>query len=118
MVGERVDSVTDDDAKAAAMKRKAAELTASYSSEQREALARHGYDPDVPPRGMTGPPGEAVIGSNGGRLRNRVCELDGVEIDGHRPSDLGGGDAMCIHCGKEPVDTTDDGDLIWRDPLA
>lgn len=68
--------------------------------EQREALVRHGYDPDLPPRGVSGPPG-TIEGAHGVLLRNRVCELDGVEIDGHEGSDLDPGSTSCIHCPYE-----------------
>jgi hypothetical protein len=66
------------------------------------ALARHGYDPDLPARGVTGPPAETITNTvTGVTLRNRVCFLDGIEIDGHEVSDLdpNGG---CIHCEWEP----------------
>lgn len=78
------------------------------------ALARHGYNPDAVPCGLSARPGrEGETWMSAGQhqvlLRYRVCVLDGVLIDGHEASDLdpGGG---CIHCGKEP----DDGD---REPL-
>jgi hypothetical protein len=72
------------------------------------ALERHGYDPLLPPRGLSGPPGRldgALCGVVDGvfvnlPLRNRVCFLDGVEIEGHELSDLDCG-GPCIHCGKE-----------------
>jgi hypothetical protein len=72
---------------------------------QKAALIRYGYDPDLPARGMTGPP-EVVIdgyihGPDGkilpGKLRNRVCYLDGIKIDGHEGSDLDP-EGGCIHC--------------------
>lgn len=58
----------------------------------RALLARHGYDPDLPARGVTGPPGEFR------GLRNHVCELDGVAIDGHSDPDRSG---LCIYCSKD-----------------
>ncbi len=75
------------------------------------ALERHGYDPLLPPRGLAGPPGRLKGGAVGwvdGRqvhlpLRNRVCELDGIEIDGHETSDLDPS-GPCIHCGLDIVD--------------
>lgn len=75
----------------------------------RALLARHGYDPDLPPRGVTGPPGMVINGhgrDETGRmvpmkLRNRVCELEGVLIDGHEGSDLDPGSTSCIHCDYE-----------------
>lgn len=75
------------------------ELTA----EQREALTRHGYDADLPSRGVSGPPGTITVRGDDGdlRLRNRVCVLDGVEIDGHEGSDLDPGSTSCIHCDYE-----------------
>lgn len=71
------------------------------------ALERHGYDPLLPPRGVAGPPGRlkgTVCGWVDGEpvylpLRNRVCELGGIEIDGHETSDLDPG-GSCIHCGR------------------
>ena len=77
--------------------------------ERRALLARHGYPPDLPPRGVTGPPGEIVNGykSQAGqivpaRLRNWVCTLEGVIIDGHSDQDNTG---LCVLCGRE---TTED----------
>jgi hypothetical protein len=70
------------------------------NAEQRAALARHGYDPDLPARGVSGPPG-TIRGANGVLLRNHVCELDGIEIDGHEGSDLDPGSTSCIHCDYE-----------------
>lgn len=69
--------------------------------EQVQAMQRHGYDTDLSPRGVTGPPGCFWVGRDGIRLRNRVCELDGVEIDGHEGSDLDPGSTSCIHCDYE-----------------
>lgn len=75
-----------------------------------DALTRHGY-PLLPPRGMTGPPEQITYTIGGHYLRNRVCYLDGIEIDGHEPSDLdpNGG---CIHCGdaEPPREDDDPGD--------
>jgi len=34
-------------------------------------------------------------------LRNWVCELDGIEIDGHEGSDLDPVSTACIHCPYE-----------------
>jgi hypothetical protein len=73
------------------------------------ALLRHGYDPILPPRGVSGPPGRIGgfrIGEHDGKpvympLRNRVCELDGIEVDGHEGSDLDPGSTVCIHCDYE-----------------
>nr|PZN15591.1 MAG: hypothetical protein DIU75_20500 [Mycolicibacterium hassiacum] len=79
---------------------RAREYVESLTSEQRSALARHGYDPDVPPRGISGPPG-VFTGAYDILLRNHVCTLDGIEIDGHRGSDLDPGSTFCIHCGDE-----------------
>ncbi|MCW2938476.1 MAG: hypothetical protein JWN00_1461 [Actinomycetia bacterium] len=69
-------------------------------AEQRAALTRHGYDPDLPPCGIGGPPG-TIEGARGVLLRNRVCALDGIEIDGHEGSDLDPGSTSCIHCDYE-----------------
>lgn len=78
------------------------------SEEAHEALQRHGYPADFAPRGVTGDPAfsfRSMMRDADGELvdlmlRNRVCQLDGVEVDGHVPSDLdpGGG---CMHCGAE-----------------
>ena len=70
------------------------------TNEQIAALKRHGYEPRAAPIGMSRDtrlmyiPAERII------LRYRVCELDGIEIDGHEASDLDT-DATCIHCNKE-----------------
>lgn len=71
----------------------------------REILARHGYPPDLAPRGVTGPPGEIVNGYQNRdghiervKLRNWVCALEGVIIDGHSDQDNTG---MCILCGRD-----------------
>lgn len=81
----------------------------SPDSAQREALIRHGYDPDLLPRGVTGPPEQVikvrVLPDVDGQpqwnyLRNRVCYLDGIEIDGHEGSDLDPAGNTCIHCGE------------------
>jgi hypothetical protein len=85
---------------------------------QRDLLERHGYDPDLLPRGVGGGPERVRVsyakepGGSGGwsgwpYLRNRVCYLDGVEIDGHEASDL---DPLgsCIHCGVELFPHLDD----------
>jgi len=71
----------------------------------RSLLAEHGYDPDLPARGVTGPPGEVVNGwtTRDGRvvparLRNHVCALESVIIDGHSDPDLNG---ACIYCGRD-----------------
>ena len=75
----------------------------------RVLLAKHGYNPDLPARGVTGPPGEVTDGwgSRGGvilgrlvrmKLRNHVCALDGVIIDGHSDPDRSG---ACIYCSKD-----------------
>lgn len=68
------------------------------------ALLRHGYNPDLPARGVTGPPSETITNTVSGiTLRNRVCFLDGIEIDGHEFSDLDsmGPGAACLHCDYE-----------------
>lgn len=73
------------------------------------ALERHGYDPLLPARGVAGPPGRidgALCGTVDGvmvrlPLRNRVCLLDGIEVDGHERSDLDPGSTACIHCDYE-----------------
>lgn len=79
--------------------------------EQRAALVRHGYDPDLLPRGVTGGPGRIRVsfapvpppGAWAGwpYLRNRVCVLDGIVIDGHEGSDLDPTSTVCTHCDYE-----------------
>jgi hypothetical protein len=73
--------------------------------EQRRALlAKHGYDPDLRPRGVSGGPERVFAGMLGGRqhwLRNWVCQLDGVLIDGHEGNDLDPGETICIQCGHD-----------------
>lgn len=71
----------------------------------RALLVKHGYPPDLRPRGVTGPPGEITNGykSRAGqivptRLRNWVCVLEGVIIDGHSDQDNTG---LCVLCGRE-----------------
>lgn len=70
------------------------------NQKQREALSRHGYDPDALPSGISGGAPRTWRGYNDVLLRQHVCDLDGIEIDGHEGSDLdlGGG---CMHCRKE-----------------
>jgi hypothetical protein len=70
------------------------------SDEQTDALRRHGYNPDYPPRGSGGAADSNYKTLDGGWTRPRVCFLDGIEIEGHEPSDL---DPLgpCIHCGEE-----------------
>lgn len=83
--------------------------TIDLSPEAWVALERHGYDPLLPPRGVAGPPGRidgAFMGRVGDRrvhipLRNRVCFLDGIEVDGHEGSDLDPNSTACIHCDYE-----------------
>jgi hypothetical protein len=86
-----------------------------WTREQWLALVRHGIDPTHP---LHVDGGLTVVGTvppaqgNGFRVvdvprRKRVCELDGVEIDGHEVSDLDphGG---CLYCGKEDIYGDDD----------
>jgi hypothetical protein len=77
------------------------------SEEQKDALRRHGYNPDHVPCGASGPPDRSYKSIDGVWLRYRVCELDGIEIEGHAPSDL---DPLgpCLHCGKELWPEIDD----------
>lgn len=77
------------------------ELTA----EQRELLIKHGYDPNAAAAGIAvnvrrGQKPDTWRGAYNVLLRHRVCELDGILIDGHEGSDLDPGDPTCIHCGK------------------
>jgi hypothetical protein len=84
--------------------------TIDYTREQWLVLVRHGIDPTRP---LYVEGGLTVVGTvppaqgKGFRVvdvprRDRVCELDGVEIDGHEVSDLDpcGG---CLYCGKEDI---------------
>jgi hypothetical protein len=70
----------------------------------RALLAKHGYNPDLPARGVSGPPGEfSGLGVQDGAvvavmLRNHVCELEGVPADGHEDPDFSG---ACIHCSAD-----------------
>lgn len=72
------------------------------TEEQREALTRHGYDPDALPSGVSGGKPGTWRGAHDVLLRPRVCKLDGIVIDAHEVSDL---DPMggCIHCGVDPI---------------
>jgi hypothetical protein len=95
-----------------AEERHTAPVWALLSDEQRAALRRHGYPDDLQPRGVTGKPGDRIPGygwltrdHEGQRsvpmwLRNRVCYLDGIRIDGHEGSDLDPGEPRCMHCGE------------------
>ena len=73
----------------------------TYTEGQRELMQRHGYDPDVPYRGVSGP-GGTMKGAGDVLLRNRVCYLEGQRIDPHEASDLDvpedDGSMACIHC--------------------
>jgi len=78
--------------------------------EARDALIRHGYDGDALPCGTTYDPPtrtwpyETWRGDRKvvlGVLRSHVCELDGIEVDGHEGSDLDPGSTACIHCDHE-----------------
>lgn len=78
------------------------------TAEAWQALIQHGYDPRAPRRGIGGPPKVmtfSVWALDGQRvavpMRNRVCELDGIEVDGHESSDLDPGSTACIHCDYE-----------------
>jgi hypothetical protein len=83
--------------------------TVDLSPEAWVALQRHGYNPALPPRGVSGPPGELggfTMGLVGGEpfrfpMRNWVCALDGIEVDGHEGSDLDSGSTSCIYCGYQ-----------------
>lgn len=63
--------------------------------------------PDLEPRFLSGPPGEfdgyqMVDGEPvPGKLRNWVCELDGVIIDGHQGNYPEYVESDCILCGKD-----------------
>lgn len=84
----------------------------NFTEEQRSLLTKHGYNPDVPASGIGGPPREWMGASK--RIRTRVCYLEGVEIDGHRMSDLDNYMGPCIHCGG--YDEWDDSEFAieWR----
>lgn len=68
----------------------------------RALLAKHGYDPDAMPCGTTYRPATSTYRNiQGVLLRSYVCELEGVQIDGHEGSDLDPGSTACIHCDYE-----------------
>lgn len=98
------------------MSKRRIRYTIDLSPEAWMALERHGYDPTLPPRGVTGPPGR-IKGVNYFTddgvvympLRNRVCQLDGIEVDGHEGSDLDNG-GECIHCGRDLFEFDDEDD--------
>lgn len=95
------------------------------TAEQWLLLSKHGYDPTLPANGTRNRGPGVVHAQLIGRvedpaalyagatkpvyepLRNGVCELEGVEIDGHEASDLDpfGG---CMHCGKQEICGLDD----------
>jgi hypothetical protein len=77
------------------------------SDEQKAALERNGYDPAAAPRGVTGDPGFTFRDLNGTLIRNRVCYLDGVKIEGHSGSDIDYC-GCCIHCDYECEPCKDD----------
>jgi len=76
---------------------------ALYNERQLAAMRAHGYPWWALPRGVTGRPGDLILSGpdsmnpRGVYLRNRVCQLDGIEIDGCEYSDLDC-DGICIHC--------------------
>lgn len=72
-----------------------------YSPRQREVMLRHGYDPDVPYRGLSGPGGTFPETVTLPAVRNRICYLEGMRIDPHEASDLDPGSTSCIHCGRD-----------------
>lgn len=73
----------------------------------RELLVKHGYNPDLEPQFRSGPPGEfdGYVMAGGepvpGKLRNWVCELDGVIIDGHQGNYPEYIETDCRLCGKD-----------------
>jgi hypothetical protein len=72
--------------------------------EYNRLLTEHGYNPALSPRGISGGPGEfdgyRVEGNVTVpcKLRNWVCVLDGVLIDGHSDQDNTG---LCVYCSAE-----------------
>jgi hypothetical protein len=82
-----------------------------YTERQLAALRKHGYPWWALPRGVAGRAGDLMLfgpdamNPHGVYLRNRVCQLDGVEIDGCEYSDLDY-DGVCIHC-HAPIDEAD-----------
>lgn len=72
-----------------------------FTDQQKRLLAKHGYEPAALPRGVTGRPEVTFRTRDGILLRNRVCELEGVIIDGHERSDLDPASTSCIHCDYE-----------------
>lgn len=84
-----------------------AECISRLSPEQRDLLESHGYASQAAPRGVSGGP-DMLFFSYFTRLpsvflRNRVCKLAGVVIEGHETSDLDN-ELRCIHCGYEGSD--------------
>lgn len=74
-------------------------------------LAKHGFPTDAVPRGIRADmsdPGFSFVNRDGIKLRNWICVLDGVIIDGHQGSDLWPGDG-CIMCNRDWEEIYDDG---------
>ncbi len=63
--------------------------------ERRALLARHGYPPDLPPRGVTGPPGEIVNG-----YKSRAGQIVPARLRNWEDNT-----GLCVLCGRE---TTED----------
>ena len=84
-----------------------ASVTSGLSQEQRDLLVSHGYAVQAAPRGISGGPDMLFYSDFRSRpgvfVRNRVCKLAGVLIDGHERSDLDN-EWCCIHCGYEGSD--------------
>lgn len=72
------------------------------SAEQRAALERHGFDSHAWPCGTQYSPVTSTYRNiNGELLRSHVCELEGIEIEGHETSEWDPGSSSCIHCDYE-----------------
>ena len=87
----------------------------TVTAEARDALTRHGYNPDALAGGVSTRPGSSNAtatwrGAQGTLLRYHVCYLDGIEIDGHEFSDLDPGSNNCLHCDYD----LDDEDRTWQ----
>ncbi len=70
------------------------------SREALDALKRHGYEPLAAASGVSHSEPQVWEGMRV-ILRSRVCELDGITIDGHEVSDLDPADDYCMYCHKE-----------------
>lgn len=80
---------------------------AQDEAQRRMLLAKYGYDPDLPARGVAGAPDEDAERQYG--VRNHVCWLENVVIDGHSDPERSG---LCIYCGAAIVDLPLPADML------